>query len=92
MAEWILESWESFIGITSFDDKVLFQVMLLDGETTPIVSLAFAQSALMRHEVYLFEKLQPNPLYEDMRHLKCIVIARPESSVSMLCSELSNPR
>jgi len=68
------------------------KVMLLDGETTPIVSLAFAQSALMRHEVYLFEKLQPNPLYEDMRHLKCIVIARPESSVSMLCSELSNPR
>ena len=26
----------------------LIQVMLLDAETTPIVSLAFAQSALMR--------------------------------------------
>ena len=68
------------------------KVMLLDAETTPIVSLAFAQSALMRQEVYLFERLQPKPVYEDMRHLKCIVIARPEASIGMLCSELANPR
>lgn len=68
------------------------KVMLLDAETTPIVSLAFAQSALMKQEVFLFEKLQPHPHQEDLRHLKCIVIARPEDSVSLLCTELANPR
>ena len=68
------------------------KVMLLDSETTPIVSLAFAQSALMRQEVYLFERLQAKPVLEDMRHLKCIVIARPEDSIPMICAELSNPR
>jgi len=68
------------------------KVMLLDAETTPIVSLAFAQSALMRQEVYLFERLQGSPLSEDLRHLKCIVILRPETSISHLCAELANPR
>ena len=34
-----------------FDVNTLVQVMLLDAETTPIVSLAFAQSALMRQVI-----------------------------------------
>ena len=55
------------------------KVMLLDSETTPIISLAFAQSALMRQEVFLFERLQGQPSQEDMRHLKCIAILRPDS-------------
>ena len=44
--------------------------MLLDAETTPIISLAFAQSALMRQEVFLFERLTANPVWEDLRYLK----------------------
>jgi hypothetical protein len=43
-------------------------------------------------EVFLFERLQAHPHQEDLRHLKCIVIARPEDSISLLCTELANPR
>ena len=43
-------------------------------------------------EVFLFERLQHHPHQEDLRHLKCIVIARPEESVSLLSTELANPR
>ena len=69
------------------------KVLLLDGETTPAVSLAFAQSALMRQEVYLFERLRPSLVWEDMRYLKCICILRPEAAtISQLCSELARPR
>jgi len=69
------------------------KVMLLDTETTPAVSLAFAQSALMRQEVYLFERINGKPLWEDMRYLKCICILRPDpSTISQLCSELAKPR
>ena len=69
------------------------KVLLLDGETTPGVSLAFAQSALMRQEVYLFERLRSNMVWEDMRYLKCICILRPEAAtISQLCSELTRPR
>ena len=58
------------------------KVMLLDSETTPILSLAFAQSALMRQEVFLFERLQNQPSQEDMRHLKCIAILRPDPVIN----------
>merc|ERR1719480_491948 len=67
--------------------------MLLDSETTPAVSLAFAQSALMRQEVFLFERLTAKPVWEDMRYLKCVAILRPEPGIiSQLCSELARPR
>ena len=70
------------------------KVMLLDSETTPILSLAFAQSALMRQEVFLFERLQNQPSQEDMRHLKCIAILRPDSVTNIgeeFLTEKSNP-
>ena len=84
------------------------KVMLLDSETTPILSLAFAQSALMRQEVFLFERLQNQPSQEDMRHLKCITILRPDpvinvgkefvsenvtqESLKLLVAEIGKPR
>ena len=79
------------------------KVMLLDAETTPIVSLAFAQSALMRQEVFLFERVQEAPSQEDLRHLKCIAILRPDQvrrgpapprqeSLRLLAAELASPR
>jgi len=69
------------------------KVMLLDSETTPILSLAFAQSALMRQEVFLFERLQNQPSQEDMRHLKCIAILRPDpESLKLLVAEVGKPR
>ena len=43
-------------------------------------------------EIYLFERLQGMPVKEDLRHLKCIVIVRPEDSIKNICSEISNPR
>ena len=70
------------------------KVMLLDSETTPILSLAFAQSALMRQEVFLFERLQNQPSQEDMRHLKCIAILRPDSVINIVegCLRKMYPR
>ena len=69
------------------------KVMLLDSETTPAVSLAFAQSALMRQEVFLFERLTARPVWEDMRYLKCVAILRPDPDIiTQLCSELTRPR
>ncbi len=52
----------------------------------------FYNEDILVQEVFLFERLQAHPHQEDLRHLKCIVIARPEDSVSLLCTELANPR
>jgi len=72
------------------------KVLLLDSCTTPIISLAFPQSRLMRQEVFLFERLQQQQQQqhtEDLRHLQCVAVLRPsQEAVSLMCQELARPR
>lgn len=68
------------------------KVLLMDKETTSVVSMAFAQSEMLSKEVYLFERIDVNKLREPMRHLKCIVFVRPtKENVDLLTTELKNP-
>ncbi|VDO64401.1 unnamed protein product [Heligmosomoides polygyrus] len=69
------------------------KVILMDKETTTIVSCAFAQSEMMQKEVYLFERLDSPVPRESIKHLKCLVFVRPTpDNVQLLSSELRNPR
>ena len=43
--------------------------LLLDSETTRIVSTVYSQSEILEHEVYLVEKLDSDP-GEQLLHLK----------------------
>lgn len=68
------------------------KVLLLDGETTPIVSMCTTQSSLLQNEVYLIDRID-NPNREKQRHLACVVFVRPNNeSIAKLCEELRNPR
>jgi hypothetical protein len=57
------------------------QVLLLDEETTSVVSVACSQSAMLQKEVFLFEQLSriaPGAKSRElMPHLKCVVFVRP---------------
>ncbi|KIH58592.1 Sec1 family protein [Ancylostoma duodenale] len=69
------------------------KVILMDKETTTIVSCAFAQSEMMQKEVYLFERLDSPVPREPIKHLKCLVFVRPTpDNVQLLSTELRNPR
>ncbi|KHJ76278.1 Sec1 family protein, partial [Oesophagostomum dentatum] len=75
------------------------KVILMDKETTTIVSCAFAQSEMMQKEasiliyVYLFERLDSPVPREAIKHLKCLVFVRPTpDNVQLLAIELRNPR
>ncbi|KAK6725984.1 hypothetical protein RB195_004353 [Necator americanus] len=69
------------------------KVILMDKETTTIVSCAFAQSEMMQKEVYLFERLDSPVPREPIKHLKCLVFIRPTpDNVQLLSTELRNPR
>ncbi|ORY86885.1 Sec1 family protein [Protomyces lactucae-debilis] len=86
----VVAAAQSYVG------KLLAQpgikVLLLDEETTRILSLISTQSALLEHEVYLTDRLR-NPSRERMKHLACIVLCRPTSlNVSALANELADPR
>ncbi|KAI8480101.1 vacuolar protein sorting-associated protein 45 [Branchiostoma belcheri] len=62
------------------------KVLLMDKDTTSIVSMVYAQSEILQKEVYLFERLDSQGR-EIMKHLKCICFLRP---TKVCVSDFSN--
>ncbi|KXN74885.1 Sec1-like protein [Conidiobolus coronatus NRRL 28638] len=78
------------VTIKNYIDKMVdsvngMKVLLLDDETTSIVSSSVTQSHLLTKEVYLVDRIDRQDS-EKMRHLKCICFLRPcqESFQSLL--------
>ncbi|KNC33225.1 hypothetical protein FF38_07039, partial [Lucilia cuprina] len=68
------------------------KVLLLDENTTTILSLAATQSTLLRKDVFLIDKIE-NHNRQKMRHLECIVFVRPCSeSIQNIINELRDPK
>ncbi len=68
------------------------KVLLLDQDTTPIISTSFTQSSLLSHEVYLTDRVD-NSSRDRMRHLNCVALLRPTpQSIAALTNELRQPR
>lgn len=68
------------------------KVLLMDKETTSIVSMVYAQSEILQKEVYLFERIDA-PGRETMKHLNCIAFLRPtKENVELLAQELRMPK
>ncbi|CAB3220288.1 unnamed protein product [Arctia plantaginis] len=69
------------------------KVILMDKDTTSIVSMVFSQSEILQKEVYLFERIDSHSKWDNMKHMKCIVFLRPTSeNISLLCRELRYPK
>lgn len=68
------------------------KVLLLDKETTAIISMCATQSTLLKHDIYLIDRID-NANREKMRHLKCLCFVRPTAeSVQALVDELRDPK
>ncbi|XP_064608238.1 vacuolar protein sorting-associated protein 45-like [Liolophura sinensis] len=68
------------------------KVLLMDKETTSVVSMVYAQSEILQKEVYMFERIDSGGR-ETMKHLKCIAFMRPtKENVEMLAQELRTPK
>ncbi|KAJ3015577.1 vacuolar protein sorting-associated protein 45 [Thoreauomyces humboldtii] len=68
------------------------KVLLMDAETTSIISMVMTQTQLLQREVYLIDRID-NWQREKMKHLKCICFVRPTAeSVQALIEELRDPR
>ncbi|KAH8324997.1 hypothetical protein KR074_002697 [Drosophila pseudoananassae] len=86
-------------GIKLYIDKMCsesgpgMKIILLDKETTSIISMAFSQSDMLQREVYLFERLDSGRSNERLKYLKCIVFIRPtKQNIQLLANELRNPK
>ncbi|XP_023614956.1 vacuolar protein sorting-associated protein 45 isoform X2 [Myotis lucifugus] len=68
------------------------KVLLMDKETTGIVSMVYTQSEILQKEVYLFERID-SANREVMKHLKAICFLRPtKENVDYLIQELRRPK
>uniref|UniRef100_A0A8C8K1U8 Vacuolar protein sorting-associated protein 45 n=2 Tax=Oncorhynchus tshawytscha TaxID=74940 RepID=A0A8C8K1U8_ONCTS len=56
------------------------KVLLMDKETTSIVSVVYTQSEILQKEVYLFERIDSQSR-DNMKHLKAICFLRPTKVV-----------
>lgn len=63
------------------------KVLLMDKETTGIVSMVYTQSEILQKEVYLFERVD-SPNREIMKHLKAICFLRPTKVLHKLSCHL----
>ncbi|KAI1707895.1 sec1 family domain-containing protein [Ditylenchus destructor] len=69
------------------------KVILMDKETTSMISCAFAQSEMMQKEVYLFERIDSGAIREPIKFLKCVVYVRPTpENIQLLSEELRTPK
>ncbi|KAJ3223529.1 vacuolar protein sorting-associated protein 45 [Clydaea vesicula] len=67
------------------------KVLLLDQDTTPIISVAVTQTTLLAKEVYLIDRID-NRSRDKMKHLKCICFCRPTpESIQAIVEELRQP-
>ncbi|XP_066577524.1 vacuolar protein sorting-associated protein 45 isoform X1 [Amia ocellicauda] len=68
------------------------KVLLMDKETTSIVSVVYTQSEILQKEVYLFERIDSQNR-DNMKHLKAICFLRPtKENVEHLIQELHRPK
>uniref|UniRef100_A0A8C3CQB6 Vacuolar protein sorting-associated protein 45 n=1 Tax=Cairina moschata TaxID=8855 RepID=A0A8C3CQB6_CAIMO len=68
------------------------KVLLMDRETTGVVSMVYTQSEILQKEVYLFERIDSFNR-EPMKHLKAICFLRPtKENVEYLIQELRRPK
>lgn len=71
------------------------KVLLMDKETTSIISMVYSQSEIQQKEVYLLERIDlPNYVNSTgLRYLKCLVFLRPtQQNIEALCTELRSPK
>ena len=68
------------------------KALLMDRETTSIVSMVYTKSEIAQKEVYLFESIE-SMHRDEMKHLKVVSFLRPtEENIQLLCQELRHPR
>ncbi|CDW56873.1 vacuolar protein sorting associated protein 45 [Trichuris trichiura] len=88
----LVEAIRAYIGEMIRLSGPGMKVLLMDKETTAIVSCAYAQSEMMQQEVYLFQRIDGQVKRDPVKHLKCVAFVRatPEN-VALVVQELRNP-
>jgi len=68
------------------------KVLIMDAETTGIVSMAYTQTQILQHEVFLIDSIERGRP-DKMAHLKAVYFIRPTAAnIALLQEEFRDPR
>ncbi|XP_066600594.1 vacuolar protein sorting-associated protein 45-like [Prorops nasuta] len=89
----VITALKYYIKKMSEDSGPGMKILLMDKETTSIVSILYTKSEILSKEVYLFKRIDQLTHNESLKHLRCIVFIRPtKENIHLLCNELRYPR
>lgn len=82
----IAEDYFNFI----FSDIHEMKALILDSETSGIISIIYTQTKLYKNDVYLIQKIED--VREKLMHLKAIYFVRPnKENINLIKQEIMNP-
>ncbi|XP_056643898.1 vacuolar protein sorting-associated protein 45 [Diorhabda sublineata] len=91
----VISAIKAYVVKMTSESEPGMKVLLMDKETTSVISMVYGQSEIQQKEVFLLERIDsPNfPNSTGLRYLKCLAFLRPtQQNISALCSELRNPK
>lgn len=91
----VISAIKAYVNKMTEESEPGMKILLMDRNTTSIVSMVFGQSEIQQKEVFLLERIdsQNQSNLTSLRYLKCLVFLRPtQQNVELLCSELRNPK
>jgi vacuolar protein sorting-associated protein 45 len=75
---------------TIFGEIAEMKGLILDSETSGIISIIYTQSKLYKNDVYLIQKIED--VREKLMHLKAVYFVRPtRDNIQLLKQEIANP-
>ena len=75
---------------TIFTEVTEMKALVLDAETSGIISIIYTQSKLYKNDVYLIQKIED--VKEKLMHLKAVYFIRPtKDNIHLLKQEINNP-
>nr|CAH7720408.1 unnamed protein product [Callosobruchus chinensis] len=91
----VIAAVKAYVNKMTEESEPGMKVLLMDKETTSIISMVYGQSEIQQKEVFLLERID-SPNYANstgLRYLKCLVFLRPtQQNIQALCLELRNPK
>lgn len=92
----VIGAVKAYVNKMTEESEPGMKILLLDKETTSIISMVYGQSEIQQKEVFLLERLDSNSQSNNStgyRFLKCLVFLRPtQVNIGLLCKELRNPK
>ncbi|XP_028139485.1 vacuolar protein sorting-associated protein 45 [Diabrotica virgifera virgifera] len=91
----VISAIKAYIVKMTSESEPGMKVLLMDKDTTSVISMVYGQSEIQQKEVFLLERID-SPSFANstgLRYLKCLAFLRPtQQNISALCAELRNPK